>query len=133
MAAPHPTYLRLMEEFRRTHGLVTQSEVARFLNEPQQKLNNWARRGVPKKMIIELAARAGSTAEYIATGVRAVGTIPASATAALIVAESPAAPYYDSDARVLLSALECANQLQRTALLSLAKAILPPLGKTGTQ
>jgi len=64
----HESLLRLMEVAQR-HGITTPSGVAMALDESEQVVTNWGRRGVSKPGALKAAVRFGCSANWILTGV----------------------------------------------------------------
>ena len=74
MNTEQPTYTRLMEASRATFRIknpntkATNAAICRMLNISDQALSNWRSRGVPREAMVDLASKAGTSAEWIATG-----------------------------------------------------------------
>lgn len=64
----HDTMKRLYEAARLLHRLTTQTEIARFLNESPQVVNNWERRGMSKAGMLAAQEKLGCSAVWLMTG-----------------------------------------------------------------
>jgi transcriptional regulator with XRE-family HTH domain len=64
----HDTMKRLYEAARLLHGLTTQTEIARFLNESPQVINNWERRGMSKAGMLAAQEKLGCSALWLMSG-----------------------------------------------------------------
>lgn len=65
----HETMVRLYEAAKKLKGLETPTEVARALNQSQQTVNNWERRGISKDGMLRAQASLGCSATWLQTGV----------------------------------------------------------------
>ncbi|GAA0809623.1 LexA family transcriptional regulator [Cupriavidus gilardii] len=66
--AMHETMVRLYEAARKLKGLETPTEVARVLNQSQQTINNWERRGISQRGMLKAQAEIGCSATWLQTG-----------------------------------------------------------------
>jgi phage repressor protein C with HTH and peptisase S24 domain len=64
----HDTMKRLYEAARLLQGLSTQTDVARFLNESSQVINNWERRGISKAGMLAAQEKMGCSAVWLMSG-----------------------------------------------------------------
>jgi len=64
----HETMVRLYEAAKKLKGLETPTEVARALNQSQQTVNNWERRGISQAGMLKAQALLGCSATYLQTG-----------------------------------------------------------------
>ncbi|KAI3591628.1 hypothetical protein D9X30_3453 [Cupriavidus sp. U2] len=68
IARMHPTMVRLYEAARTLKNLETPTDVARALNQSQQTVNNWERRGMSRPGMIEAQKHIGCSATWLQTG-----------------------------------------------------------------
>lgn len=66
--AMHETMVRLYEAAKKLKGLDTPTEVARVLNQSQQTINNWERRGMSQGGMLRAQAEIGCSATWLQTG-----------------------------------------------------------------
>lgn len=64
----HATMVRLYEAARSLKNLETPTDVARALNQSQQTINNWERRGMSRVGMIEAQKHIGCSATWLQTG-----------------------------------------------------------------
>lgn len=64
----HETMVRLYEAARSLKNLETPTEVARALNQSQQTVNNWERRGISRIGMLEAQKHIGCSATWLQTG-----------------------------------------------------------------
>lgn len=64
----HETMVRLYEAARSLKNLATPTDVARALNQSQQTVNNWERRGMSRVGMIEAQKQIGCSATWLQTG-----------------------------------------------------------------
>lgn len=64
----HETMVRLYEAAKKLRGLETPTEVARALNQSQQTINNWERRGISQGGMLKAQAAIGCSATWLQTG-----------------------------------------------------------------
>ncbi|WP_317921110.1 LexA family transcriptional regulator [Cupriavidus sp. TA19] len=64
----HATMVRLYEAARSLKNLETPTDVARALNQSQQTINNWERRGMSRIGMIEAQKHIGCSATWLQTG-----------------------------------------------------------------
>ena len=65
----HETMVRLYEAAKKLKRLETPTEVARALNQSQQTINNWERRGISQKGMLIAQAEIGCSGTWLQTGV----------------------------------------------------------------
>jgi hypothetical protein len=65
MDKSHPTFTRLMQAAAAIRDINSQAELARELNVPDQHLTNWKARGVPAKLILDLADEWGFRTKWL--------------------------------------------------------------------
>lgn len=68
MPRMHPTMVRLYEAALALKNLETPTDVARALNQSQQTVNNWERRGMSRAGMIEAQKLIGCSATWLQTG-----------------------------------------------------------------
>lgn len=68
IARMHATMVRLYEAARSLKNLETPTDVARALNQSQQTINNWERRGMSRLGMIEAQKHIGCSATWLQTG-----------------------------------------------------------------
>lgn len=68
IARMHATMVRLYEAARSLKGLETPTDVARALNQSQQTVNNWERRGMSRPGMLEAQKYLGCSATWLQTG-----------------------------------------------------------------
>lgn len=68
IARMHATMVRLYEAARSLKGLETPTDVARALNQSQQTVNNWERRGMSRLGMLEAQKMLGCSATWLQTG-----------------------------------------------------------------
>ncbi|MFC4431438.1 LexA family transcriptional regulator [Cupriavidus respiraculi] len=68
IARMHETMVRLYEAARKLKDLETPTDVARALNQSQQTINNWERRGMSRAGMIEAQKLIGCSATWLQTG-----------------------------------------------------------------
>jgi len=64
----HETMVRLYEAAKKLRGLETPTEVARALNQSQQTINNWERRGISQGGMLKAQTEIGCSATWLQTG-----------------------------------------------------------------
>ncbi|AVA33343.1 S24 family peptidase [Cupriavidus metallidurans] len=64
----HETMVRLYEAAKKLKGLETPTDVARALNQSQQTVNNWERRGISQGGMLKAQAEIGCSATWLQTG-----------------------------------------------------------------
>lgn len=79
----HETMVRLYEAALTLKGLKTPTEVARALNQSQQVINNWERRGISKAGMLKAQGALGCSATWLETGIGPMTTAPGVASAEL--------------------------------------------------
>ncbi|WP_340519994.1 LexA family transcriptional regulator [Cupriavidus necator] len=65
----HESMVRLYEAAKTLKGLSTPTDVARALNQSQQTINNWERRGISQGGMVKAQAAIGCSATWLLTGV----------------------------------------------------------------
>jgi phage repressor protein C with HTH and peptisase S24 domain len=79
IARMHETMVRLYEAARTLKDLETPTDVARALNQSQQTINNWERRGMSRAGMIEAQKLIGCSATWLQTGQPPMTTDPEAA------------------------------------------------------
>lgn len=69
MTEEHPTFKRLFEIAKSLDKDITQADIARFFNVPDQNVANWKSRGIPKDKIIDLSDEWGFRPKFVKDGV----------------------------------------------------------------
>lgn len=71
---------RLYQAAKELHGITTQAELSRALNQSQQTVNNWETRGISNPGLLKAQAAIGCSATWLATGEGDMVPAPAVAT-----------------------------------------------------
>ncbi|WP_197067589.1 helix-turn-helix transcriptional regulator [Cupriavidus sp. SHE] len=96
--AMHETMVRLYEAAKTLKGLETPTDVARALNQSQQTVNNWERRGISQGGMLKAQAEIGCSATWLQTGIPPMEAVKQKSGSSQIeekLNESSGAPAYN--------------------------------------